>query len=218
MKQSESIATLAKALVQAQGNMGDVRKTATNPHFRSKYADLAAVVDAIVPALNKAGIAVVQGASANDAGNVVAVETMLLHESGEYLSSELRIALPKNDAQGAGSAITYGRRYLLLAMAGVAPEDDDGNAASVTPKAQRPVSVPSPARNAAPIARPNSRANTKEWVPAISALASKLPPEEVQRAYADNGVASVEDIDTRELARTIYAVLHSLADSLGVVA
>lgn len=115
-----------------QGDLGDVIKNAKNPHFQSKYADLAAVVDAVQPALQKAKIAFVQGSSARYSDNaaLVAIETMLLHESGEWVSQELTLKPTKSDPQGVGSAITYGRRYGLQAICGVAPEDDDGNAAS----------------------------------------------------------------------------------------
>lgn len=223
MKKSDSISALVKALLIAQGNMGEVRKNATNPAFRSKYADLAAVVEAVMPALQSAGIAVIQSPSCvfDDGGAIVTVETMFAHESGEWISSELAVRPTKIDPQAVGSAITYGRRYALLSLAGVAPEDDDGNIASAPIEKEKPKNngkftpaPPVPAKANTPPARSSER----EWAPAITALAMKLPPAEVERAFADHGVKSVADINSRELARTVYAVLHSLADSLGVVA
>ncbi len=118
---------IAKALAAAQAEMGKALKQSNNPHFRSKYADLGNVMDACIPALNKNGIAVVQPFVIGEYGN--AVKTVLLHESGESLECCVPLLLGKNDMQGLGSAVTYARRYGLMAMAGIAPEDDDGNAA-----------------------------------------------------------------------------------------
>lgn len=119
---------IAKAYVAAQKSMEAIKKAAKNEHFKNKYADLAEVVEAVVPALNENGVGVIQNA-VND-GEWVSITTTLLHESGASVSSTLRLRPSKTDPQGIGSAITYGRRYSLLAMTGAAPEDDDGNAAS----------------------------------------------------------------------------------------
>ncbi len=109
--------------------MGKALKQANNPHFRSKYADLGNVMDACLPALNEAGIALIQPTGTDEHGSFV--ETILIHgESGEQLACRVPLILGKNDMQGFGSAVTYARRYGLMAMAGIAPEDDDGNAAS----------------------------------------------------------------------------------------
>lgn len=121
-------ASIAKAFVAAQKATEAVKKASTNPAFRSKYADLAGVVEAVVPALNENGIGVIQ-APAFD-GKRVSVTTTLLHESGSSVTCVLDLTPSKTDPQGVGSATTYGRRYALLAMTGAAPEDDDGNAAS----------------------------------------------------------------------------------------
>jgi len=137
MNRSDSIATIAPALVKAQGEIKAALKDSTNPHFRSKYADLSSVVDAVKPALLKNGIAFLQGV--HDAVDGVAVETMLLHTSGEWISSTMRIPAVKQDAQGYGSAITYGRRYGLQSMCGVPAEDDDGNAATASTSRITPV-------------------------------------------------------------------------------
>lgn len=121
-------APFAKAFVAAQKATEAVKKASTNPAFRSKYADLAGVVEAVVPALNEHGIGVLQFPG-ND-GDKVAITTELLHESGSSVRATLKLTPTKGDPQGVGSAITYGRRYSLLAATGAAPEDDDGNAAS----------------------------------------------------------------------------------------
>ena len=130
MNKSESIAKLSVALVKAHADIGVVLKGASNPFFKSKYADLASVVEAVKPALLKQEIVVVQGLQ--DAEGGVAIETMLLHSSGEWISSTLRLPASKEDAQGYGSACTYGRRYGLMAICGVPADDDDGNAATAT--------------------------------------------------------------------------------------
>ena len=121
-------ANIAAALAAAQAEMGKALKQSNNPAFRSKYADLGNVMDACLPALNRHGIAVVQPTGADDAGRYV--ETILLHASGQSLSCRVPLILGKNDMQGFGSAVTYARRYGLMCMAGIAPEDDDGNAAA----------------------------------------------------------------------------------------
>ncbi len=120
---------LFAALAKAQAKIEGASKTNVNPHFRSKYADLASVWDACREALTSNGIAVIQRPVASESGSV-AIETILAHESGEYITGTLSMRPTKADPQGIGSAITYARRYALASMVGVAPEDDDGNAAS----------------------------------------------------------------------------------------
>ena len=120
---------ICSALVRAQRGFAPALKTSTNPHFRSKYVDLAGCIEAVVDALNAAGIALIQRTSEDSTG--VTVETVFVHESGEMLEcGKLHVPASKQDPQGYGSALTYARRYSLMAAAGIAPEDDDGNAAS----------------------------------------------------------------------------------------
>lgn len=135
MNKSESIKTIALSLHKAQSAIKGALKDSTNPHFKSKYADLSSVIEAVKKPLLDNGIVFMQGIE--DAENGVAVETMLLHISGEWISSTLKIPASKQDAQGYGSAITYGRRYGLQSMCGVPAEDDDGNAATASPPATR---------------------------------------------------------------------------------
>lgn len=135
---SESIAAIAAALAAAQSEMGKAIRESTNPHFRSKYADLGNVMDACLPALNKNGIALIQPVGQDETGTYV--DTILIHTSGEWLACRVPLIIGKNDMQGFGSAQTYARRYGLMAMAGIAPEDDDGNAASRPPP--RPTAPP----------------------------------------------------------------------------
>lgn len=123
------IKQIASALVKAQKAFGPALKSSSNPHFRSKYADLSACVEAVIDGLNSNGIALVQ--HTHDCEHGVTVETVFIHESGEiYSAGKLHVPAVKHDAQGYGSALTYARRYSLMAACGIAPEDDDGNAAS----------------------------------------------------------------------------------------
>ena len=120
---------IASALVKAQREFGPALKTSTNPHFRSKYADLAACVEAVIDALNNNGIFLMQMTHETPDGAMA--ETVFVHESGEMLSAgKLFFPASKHDAQGYASSLSYVRRYSLMAACGIAPEDDDGNAAS----------------------------------------------------------------------------------------
>ena len=120
---------IAAAFVKSQRAFGPALKTSTNPHFKSKYADLANCVEAVVDALNTNGIALMQRTFECKDG--VMVETVFVHESGEVMEcGMLHVPAGKQDPQGYGSALTYARRYSLLAATGLAPEDDDGNSAS----------------------------------------------------------------------------------------
>ena len=122
-------AKIASAFVKAQKAFGPALKSATNPHFRSRYADLSACVEAVIDALNANGIALMQ--KTYECKDGVMVETVFIHDSGEVMESGLlHVPATKQDAQGYGSALTYARRYSLMAACGIAPEDDDGNAAS----------------------------------------------------------------------------------------
>ena len=124
-----TISAIAKAFVAAQKEFAPALKTATNPHFRSQYVDLAGCVEAVIDALNNHGIALVQKTHECETG--IKIETIFLHESGESMSGGvLHVPATKQDAQGYGSALTYARRYSLMASCGIAPEDDDGNAAT----------------------------------------------------------------------------------------
>ena len=121
--------SIASALVAAQQVMEGAKKSSKNPHFKKNYADLSSVFDACLPALNANGIAVIQPTIDCDDGRFV--ETILIHgETGQELKCRVPLIVQKNDMQGYGSAVTYARRYGLMSMAGIAPEDDDGHAAA----------------------------------------------------------------------------------------
>jgi len=127
MNKSESIAVLSKALVLAQSEFPRVAFNSTNPYFNSNYADLGAVIETSKPILKSHGLAVSQ--LVEGAAGEVGITTLLIHESGEYISSCVTILVDgKNLAQEAGKSITYLRRYALAAILGLyADADNDGN-------------------------------------------------------------------------------------------
>jgi hypothetical protein len=129
MKTSESLIKISKALLDAQRAITFAAKDSTNSHFKNKYADLPAVIDAIKEPLNGVGIVFLQTGSPSDDG-CLHLTTRLVHESGEWIEDTLVMPLPKQDPQGFGSAMTYARRYALSAITGLYQDDDDGNKGS----------------------------------------------------------------------------------------
>ena len=196
MRTSEQINELAAALAKAQAEMKNATLNKINPHFKSKYADLAMIRDTVTPALAKHGIAVSQGIDTLDSSIVVV--TRLLHSSGQWIESRIPIAYDKPQAMG--SAITYARRYSLSAMCSIAAdEDDDANAAQDSKPAAMPFVNGTPGASKA-----GSRATYDTFVkairnaPTLKALADwhkangteidKLPPDwldELRVEYAD---------------------------------
>ena len=140
MLKSDNINELGSALAKAQGAIEGALKDTANPFFKTKYADLSSVWDACRQQLTVNGLSIVQ--TPTEADNGIGVETMLIHASGQWLSNTFTMPVSKADAQGVGSAITYARRYALAAMVGVAPEDDDGNAAARAAPASKVQPVP----------------------------------------------------------------------------
>lgn len=131
MEQSQEIGELAKALSKAQAEIRDAEKARENPHLKSKYATLTAVWNACREPLTKNGLAVIQAPCASAEHGWLGMETLLTHESGQWIRSTFFMPVSKQDPQGFGSAITYARRYALSSVAGVCPdEDDDGNEGS----------------------------------------------------------------------------------------
>jgi hypothetical protein len=161
---------IATALVKAQKAFGPALKTSTNPHFKSRYADLSACVEAVIEGLNANGIALVQQLSECNDG--VIVETIFLHESGETFNcGKLHIPAVKHDAQGYGSALTYARRYSLMSACGIAPEDDDGNSASKTSNVTKVIKKPE-----------INEGQMQDHLSAIDACSSE---DELRRAFAN---------------------------------
>lgn len=135
MNQSESIKKLSAALVKAQAEMSGAVKDSANPFFKSRYADLEAVIKAIKEPFAKHGLAYTQFPITGDNG--IGVTTRLIHESGEWIECGFFLPMTKADPQAAGSAITYARRYALQAMAGIPAVDDDAEGAMG--RTQKPV-------------------------------------------------------------------------------
>lgn len=141
MPQSDSIKELATALSKVQGELTYAKKDSANPFFKSRYADLESVWDACRSLLAANGLSVIQMPGNYFEGRMWLV-TKLCHTSGEWIEQEMSVPVQKPDAQGAGSALTYMRRYALAAFVGVVQADDDGNAAVVTKPNLKPVAKP----------------------------------------------------------------------------
>jgi hypothetical protein len=128
MNKSDSIKELASALSKAQSEISNPKKNAANPFFKSRYSDLSEVINVSKPVLSDHGLSILQMPMFSE--NIVSVETVLTHDSGEFISSTISMPVIKPDPQSIGSLISYCRRYAWAAFCGLAQEDDDGNAAS----------------------------------------------------------------------------------------
>jgi len=127
MNKSDTIASLAAALNKAQAEMSGAKKSAKNPFFRSNYANLEEVINCVKEPFANNGLSFVQFPISGD--GLAGVETIIMHESGEFIANEFMLKCAKNDPQGMGSAITYARRYGLQSAVGIPSEDDDGEGA-----------------------------------------------------------------------------------------
>lgn len=196
---------IAAALVKAQRAFGPALKTATNPHFKSKYADLSACVEAVIDGLNANGIALIQ--ATHECPDGVIVETIFVHESGEQLSAgRLRVPAAKNDPQGYGSAMTYARRYSLMAACGIAPEDDDGNAARRPPQgaAQNGTEANKQALGGL---QPEVQDALRRAVPAIVAAAKDNPSQ--AKFLAESAAEEIQSDDPNMVRMALWALLDS---------
>lgn len=183
---------ISAALVKAQREFGPALKTSSNPHFKSRYADLAACVEAVIDALNNSGIALIQQTHECESG--VIVETTFVHESGEVFSAgKLHVPAAKQDPQGYGSALTYARRYSLMAACGIAPEDDDANAATAAVQHRPPAPAPKPA---APV-----KTLGKSEIETITKLAKTAGVEldAIAKAYAVSTMEEIPLLKTQEI-------------------
>ena len=200
MSEENSQAKIYSAFIRAQKEFGAALKTATNPHFKSKYADLASCVEAVISALNNNGIGLTQFIHESESG--VTVETVFLHESGEVLTSgQLNVPVIKNDAQGYGSALTYARRYSLMAACGIAPEDDDGNAASKA--APRPAAAKSIAQDMFDNLDPSTQEDLRNY--AMEAISIGTIKNDIPGSY--------EYLQSLKLDSDLYTALWSQLDS-----
>lgn len=165
--QSPTIGKITVALAAVQATLQPADKDGTNPHFNSKFATLASIWDACRKPLSDGKLAVTQGVDVNERGNIF--WTLLMHESGEWIRSEMPFMLTKADPQGVGSAMTYYRRYGLAAMVGIIQDDDDGNAATGKPEAKAQTQRP-PAAGAAKTEDPKDHAALLESAASEAAL------------------------------------------------
>ena len=197
--------SISSALVKAQKEFGPALKTSSNPHFRSKYADLSACVEAVIDGLNNNGIFLMQSSHLCEDG--VTVETVFIHESGEQISAgKLHVPASKQDAQGYGSALTYARRYALMAACGIAPEDDDGNAAVRPKQAEKPVAPP-------PKVPAKAEGEPGRWQITIKAKPDATPTDWVN-LISEAAVACLEQAESQADCMKIYQVNRTLFDKL----
>lgn len=176
MKQSESISKISAALLKAQKEMEGAKKGSNNPFFKSKYADFNSVLEACKGSLNNNGISILQPHRIDnfEGSTYMVVETILLHESGEFISGETKVEVSKaNDPQALGSAQSYARRYGLQSIVSLPSEDDDGESAmsrnkSSAKPAAKPASKPAAAKTSGgfggaskPAAKPESKEPAK---------------------------------------------------------
>lgn len=186
MLQSESIKELSTALAKAQGALKPAVKDSLNPHFKSKYADLASVWEACREPLSSNGIAIVQFPASFE-NNVMTLITRITHSSGEWLQQTMTCPVTKPDAQGIGSALSYMRRYVLSAVVGIYQDDDDGNSASFAPK-ERPATL-----TVDEIATIGTLAvNTKTELSKICAFYGKKDLAEIERLHFNKIVEMLE--------------------------
>jgi hypothetical protein len=203
---------IATALAQAQAAMPALLKDSENPHLKSRYASLAAVLDVVQGPLRDAGLLIYQPPRTERDGSawLVVVRSYLIHiESGEYIMDELAIPIDKADAQGVGRAITYGRRYLLISQCSLAPEDDDGesisNGSQQNGKPAQPAALPAKA----------SQAQIKEF----QALCKKAYVDDAAKKEGElvnvisNGkVKKAADLSTTQISRLIDGLQTRVAE------
>jgi len=175
-----SNAALFAALAQAQGEVENATKASTNPHFKSRYADLAEVLNTVRPVFTKHGLAIIQSTESN--GEMVSVTTAIVHKEGGYVSSVASCVPAKWDGQGVGSATTYLRRYSLAAMAGIAQEDLDGNDSAHNRQPQKPAAPPS--RELSLLVDAIEACESLDALRALYEQAKSLPPQECSVAQS----------------------------------
>lgn len=203
MQTSHEIHEIADALAKAQAELENVEKGGTNPHFRSKYATLPDVLAEVRPKFAKQGISIIQ-MPVNGKESDIGVITRLAHSSGQWIQSELYVAPSKFDAQGAGSVVTYLRRYALMAMAGVSADDDDGNAAVTRPSPEPPRSIPRMPSGAEKtyqqqmphlIQFPQLQSGGPDYRRFGSALMTALRAEKAQQPWREWQIANADQLD-----------------------
>lgn len=193
---SESIKEIATALAKAQAKIQHASKDSTNPHFNSKYADLASVLDACREPLSENSLSVIQSPQRIEGAWILV--TRLMHTSGEWLEGYCPILSTKTDAQGFGSGLTYARRYGLSAMVGVAQDDDDGNAASSSKGNQN--------QNRSQNKQQNQQQKPADKKPEQKPVNNMAPvsQDQIKRLFAIAGDKKVPDESLREILKGLY--------------
>ena len=202
---------ISAALVKAQKEFGPALKTSSNPHFRSRYADLSACVEAVVDGLNNNGIFLMQPTHLCEDG--VIVETLFIHESGEQMSAgKLHVPAAKQDPQGYGSALTYARRYALMAACGIAPEDDDGNAATKKPTAPPPPAPPPKTE------KPPAKAEGEpgKWQITVKTKPDATPTDFIN-IVSEMAVVALEQAKSQSDVMEIFKVNRALFDKMKAI-
>jgi hypothetical protein len=203
---------IASALVRAQKAFGPALKSSTNPHFRTRYADLSACIEAVIDGLNSNGIAMIQKTFEHTEG--VVVETVFVHESGEMLEGgRLFVPASKVDAQGFGSALTYARRYSLMAACGISPEDDDGHAATKAPRQAAP--APKPASKPAAKAPESMEGRDGPWQLKVTAD-KDVSPSDWGLLVVDAAKIALENAGSQEDVMNIFKVNRNIFDRMKV--
>lgn len=218
MEHSESIAKLAAALMVFQSEVKDPSRDGENPHFRSKYVQIDGLLAAVRPILAQHCLSVVQSTGGD--GQNVTITTMILHTSGEWLKTDaLTLRAQQATPQGAGSAITYGRRYSLSAALGVAwDDDDDGNAASTPPKAEKKA-APKAKTKEEPKAKEEQKAPRKvDSLRAIAAAAKEIGvtnddiKEVMRRHYNKSASSELTDTEAAEMEKNFVGWVAEVKD------
>jgi hypothetical protein len=195
MYKSETIGKLAEALSKAQGMMKGAIKDSQNPFFKQSYADLSSVWEACREPLSKNGLSVTQTTRTGDGGEPVIITT-LLHLSGEWVSGELQMKPVRTDPQSVGSAITYGRRYALSAIVGIAPEDDDGETAQGRSK------EPLPPKETEVPAKTNY-----DFLQAMKKIKQSIGDEAYYNILGAGGYKHSNEVKDRDVQITLYKVM-----------
>lgn len=213
MTKSETIGNLAKALSQAQAEIKGAVKDSNNPFFKMSYADLASVWDACREPLTKHGLSVIQTLDVVEHG--VIVETTLAHESGEWIMGRLLLNPTKNDPQGIGSAITYGRRYSLAAIVGVCPEDDDGEAAmgrKVEKKSAQVADKQGAAASSPPSPAPPTDKPNYKFLEVMKGQKERVGEDYYYKTLGLLGYEKANEIHDRNHQKELYEMLLAIPD------
>jgi ERF superfamily protein len=205
MEKSEKIEALALALSKAQAEIKASSLDGKNPHFGSEYSTLNAIWNACREALTKNGLSVIQTTDNEEVEHIL-LETTLLHSSGQWITGKLKMKPMKSDPQGIGSALTYARRYALAAIVGVAPEDDDAEAATNRSQKSPPAAAKKAETKPADIKQGYIKRINELWQQEKD-LGATRPKDEVALSL---GEMSADDLE--KLGKTIGARVKSLAD------